>query len=71
MAFQFDHNHIHPDVARVLRQVNRGGVICAAPAFTAKGVFSPSGKLNYPLALMRHTATVAGWLCVIDFSCGP
>ena len=47
------------------------GSYCVSPALTAKGVFFPSGKLNCPLASVRNTATVAGWLCMMDFSCGP
>src|SRR6478735_6038209 len=44
---------------------------CASPAFTAKSCFFPSGKVNVPLASVRNTATVLGWLCITDFSCGP
>jgi hypothetical protein len=58
MVFQFDHNHIHPDVAGVLRQVNSSGVILRIARFHGKGVFFPSGKLNCPLASNFH---VDGW----------
>src|ERR1041385_1598093 len=44
---------------------------CESPAFTAKSCFLPSGKVNVPLASVRNTATVLGWLCITDFSCGP
>src|SRR6185437_4189771 len=44
---------------------------CESPAFTAKSCFFPSGKVNVPLASVRNTATVLGWLCMTDFSCGP
>src|SRR5436309_3616421 len=44
---------------------------CDWPALTSKSCFLPSGKANCPLASVRNTATVAGWLCMTDFSCGP
>src|SRR6476620_4761665 len=47
------------------------GAYCASPAFTAKSCFFPSGKVKVPLASVRNTATVLGWLCITDFSCGP
>jgi hypothetical protein len=51
MAFQFDHNHIHPDVAGVLRQVNRGGVILRIARLHSKRRLFPVRETELPLGI--------------------
>src|SRR5882757_8049220 len=46
-------------------------VACASPAFIVMSVFFPAASVNCTLLSVRATTTPAGWLCMIDFSCGP
>jgi len=40
----------------------------ASPLFVVKFFVLPSGKVNFPLESDMNTTTVAGWLCITDFS---